>query len=101
MSGEHFTLTISQSTSDSGDFAIHMKEEGKPEQLLVHLRFMQLPMLDEKYLDDVVGVLARKLAKRMIEWRVAPDYNPESLPADQDEAKAVVDAMLDKMKKGS
>ena len=100
MSGQHFTLTISQSTTDSGDFAIHMKEDGQTEQMLVHLRFMQMPMLDEKYLDDVVGVLARKLAKRVIEWRVAPDVNPESMPDAQDEAKAVVDAVLDRMKKG-
>ncbi|MRI32179.1 hypothetical protein EOPP23_04105 [Endozoicomonas sp. OPT23] len=99
MSGQHFTLTISQSTTDSGDFAIHMNEEGKNEQLLVHLRFMSQPMLDEKYLDDVVGVLARKLAKRIIEWRVAPDINPEALPDVQDEARAVVDAMIDRMKK--
>ena len=99
MSGQHFTLTISQSTTDSGDFAIHMNEEGKNEQLLVHLKFMSLPMLDEKYLDDVVGVLARKLAKRIIEWRVAPDINPDSLPDAQDEARAVVDAMIDRMKK--
>ncbi|WP_257255530.1 MULTISPECIES: hypothetical protein [unclassified Endozoicomonas] len=100
MSGQHFTLTISQSTTDAGDFAIHMKEEGKSEQLLVHLRFMDSPMLDEKFLDDIVGVLARKLAKRVIEWRVAPDVNPDTMPDAQDEARAVVNAMLDKMKKG-
>ncbi|MGI9276765.1 MAG: hypothetical protein ACR2PT_18210 [Endozoicomonas sp.] len=99
MSGEHFTLTISQSTTDPGDFAIHMKEDGQQEQLLVHLRFMHLPMLDEKYLDDIVGVMARKLAKRIIEWRVAPDDNPEAMKACQDEAKAVVDEALTRMRK--
>ena len=100
MSGEHFTLTISQSTTDPGDFAIHMKEDGKQEQLLVHLRFMQLPMLDGKYLDDIVGVMARKLAKRIIEWRVAPDDSPEAMQVCQDQAKAVVDEALERMKKG-
>lgn len=100
MSGEHFTLTISQSTSDAGDFAIHMKEPDKPEQLLVHLRFMSLPMFDEAYLDDLVGVMARKLAKRIIEWRVAPD-DPEAMQACQDEARAVVQRALERMKKSS
>ncbi|MDD7804426.1 MAG: hypothetical protein PUP46_02425 [Endozoicomonas sp. (ex Botrylloides leachii)] len=100
MSGEHFTLTISQSTTDSGDFAIHMKEDGHKEQLLVHLRFMPLGMLDEAYLDDLVGVMARKLAKRIIEWRVAPDDDPEAMKAYQDQAKAVVQEVLDRMKKG-
>ncbi len=99
MSGEHFTLTISQSTTDTGDFAIHMKEDGKQEQLLVHLRFMSLPMFDEAYLDDLVGVMARKLAKRVIEWRVAPE-DPQEMQACQDEARAVVKEALDRMKKG-
>ena len=101
MSGEHFTLTISQSTTDPGDFAIHMKEDGHQEQLLVHLRFMPLGMLDESYLDDLVGVMARKLAKRIIEWRVAPDEDPEMMKECQDQAKAVVQEAMDKMKKGS
>ncbi|MDP0588744.1 MAG: hypothetical protein QS748_05935 [Candidatus Endonucleobacter bathymodioli] len=99
MSSEHFTLTISQSTTDAGDFAIHMTEDGHKEQLLVHLRFMSLPMLDEAYLDDLVGVMARKLAKRIIEWRVAPDDDPESMSAFQDQAKAVVKDALERMKK--
>ena len=100
MSGEHFTLTISQSTSDAGDFAIHMKEPDKPEQLLVHLKFMPLAMFDDTYLDDIVGVMARKLAKKIIEWRVAPD-DPEAMAACQDEARAVVRKALDRMKKNS
>ena len=99
MSGEHFTLTISQSTTDSGDFAIHMKEDGQKEQLLVHLRFMPFAMLDEAYLDDFIGLMARKLAKRIIEWRVAPDDDPEAMKACQDQAKAVVKEALDRMKK--
>ena len=100
MSGEHFTLTISQSTSDSGDFAIHMKESGKQEQLLVHLRFMSLPMFDEAYLDDLVGIMARKIAKRVIEWRVAPDDPTAMQGPCQDEAQAVVREALERMKKG-
>ncbi|WP_257285020.1 hypothetical protein [Endozoicomonas sp. SESOKO1] len=100
MSGEHFTLTISQSTSDAGDFAIHMKEPDKPEQLLVHFRFMPLAMFDESYLDDLVGVMARKLAKRIIEWRVAPD-DPDAMDACQNEARAVVQEALERMKKNS
>ena len=98
MSGEHFTLTISQSTSDSGDFAIHMKEADKQEQLLVHLRFMHLPMFDDAYLDELVGIMARKIAKRIIEWRVAPD-DPEAMQACQDEAQAVVREALARMRK--
>ena len=98
MSGEHFTLTISQSTTDAGDFAIHMKEADKQEQLLVHLRFMPLTMFDDAYLDDLVGVLARKLAKRIIEWRVAPD-DPEAMQATQEEARAVVKEALERIKK--
>ena len=100
MSGEHFTLTISQSTSDAGDFAIHMKESDKPEQLLVHLRFMPLAMFDETYLDDLVGLMARKLAKKIIEWRVAPDDNG-AMHVCQDEARAVVQEVLERMKKKS
>ncbi len=100
MSGEHFTLTISQSTSDTGDFAIHMKEPDKPEQLLVHLKFMPLAMFDDTYLDDIVGVMARKLAKKIIEWRVAPD-DPDTMAACQDEARAVVREALERMKKSS
>ena len=78
-----------------------MKEDGYQEQLLVHLRFMPLGMLDESYLDDLVGVMARKLAKRIIEWRVAPDEDPEMMKECQDQAKAVVQKAMDKMKKGS
>lgn len=100
MSGEHFTLTISQSTSDSGDFAIHMKEADQQEQLLVHLRFMHLPMFDEAYLDELVGIMARKIAKRIIEWRVAPD-DPDAMQASHDQAQAVVKEALDRMKKDS
>lgn len=99
MSGEHFTLTISQSTTDAGDFAIHMKEDGKKEKLLVHLRFMPLSMFDDNYLDDFIGIMARKLAKRIIEWQVAPDDDPEAMKACQDQAKAVVQEVLDRMKK--
>ncbi len=100
MSGEHFTLTISQSTSDTGDFAIHMKEPDKPEQLLVHLKFMPLAMFDDNYLDDIVGVMARKLAKKIIEWRVAPD-DPDAMAACQDKARTVVREALERMKKNS
>lgn len=100
MSGEHFTLTISQSTSDTGDFAIHMKEPDKPEQLLVHLKFMPLAMFDDTYLDDIVGVMARKLAKKIIEWRGGP-HDPDAMAACQDEARAVVREALERMKKNS
>ena len=77
-----------------------MKEPDKPEQLLVHLRFMPLAMFDETYLDDLVGVMARKLAKRIIEWRVAPD-DPHAMQACENEARAVVQKVLEKMKKSS
>lgn len=97
MSGEHFTLTISQSTSDSGDFAIHMKEQDQPEQLLVHLRFSNLPLFDDVYLDDLTGVLARNLAKRVIEWRIAPD-DPETMASYQDKTNAIVQDMIARMK---
>ncbi|PJE78057.1 hypothetical protein CI610_03016 [invertebrate metagenome] len=99
MSGEHFTLTISQSTTDAGDFAIHMKEDGKQEQLLVHLRFVKLPMLDEIYLDELVGAMARKLAKRIIEWRIAPEDDITSSDAGQQKAMAIVKEAISKMKK--
>ena len=100
MSSEHFTLTISQSTTDSGDFAIHMKEDGKAEQLLVHLRFANLPMLNEPYLDEIAGLVARKLAKRIIEWRVVPDTTA-LLPnnTDQKKAMSIVQGIIKNMKK--
>ena len=66
---------------------------------MVHFRFMPLAMFDDAYLDDLVGVIARKLVKRIIEWRVAPD-DPEAMQASQDEARAVVKEALDRMKKG-
>ena len=77
-----------------------MKEPDKPEQLLVHLKFMPLAMFDDTYLDDIVGVMARKLAKKIIEWRVAPD-DPDAMAACQDEARAVVREALERMKKSS
>ena len=99
MSGDHFTLTISQSASDDGDFAIHIKERGHREKLLVHLRFVDSPMLDEHYLDEIVGAMARKLARRIIEWRVKPEEGALPVEVSEAEAKVIVAEALDKMKR--
>ncbi|MGY0217883.1 hypothetical protein ACWJJH_10960 [Endozoicomonadaceae bacterium StTr2] len=99
MSGDHFTLTISQSASDNGDFAIHIKEKGQREKLLVHLRFVDTPMLDEHYLDEVVGAMARKLAKRIIEWRIKPGKGKATMEACEAEAKEIVAEALERMKR--
>ncbi len=99
MSGDHFTLTISQSASDDGDFAIHIKEKGQREKLLVHLRFVDSPMLDEHYLDEIVGAMARKLARRIIEWRVKPGEGAPSVEVSETEAKDIVAEALEKMKR--
>lgn len=100
MNGDHFTLTISQSTTDAGDFAIHMKEPDQPEQLLVHICFPSIPMFTESYMDDVVGGIARTVAKRVIEWRVAPEEPDENL-AYQEEARAVIQEALDRIRKNN
>lgn len=100
MHGNHFTLTISQSNSDCGDFAIHIKEPNKQEKLLVHLKFMPSAIFNAGYLDNVLEWLTKMLARRVIEWQVAPEDSNISLE-DQEGAKKVVDRVLEKIKKGS
>jgi hypothetical protein len=100
MHSNHFTLTISQSNSDGGDFAIHIKEPNKQEKLLVHLRFMPSSIFNSAYLDSVLELLTKMLARRVIEWQVAPEDSNISLE-DQEEAKEVVNRVLDKIKRSS
>ena len=100
MSGEHFTLTISQSTSDSGDFAIHFNEHGKRrEKMLVQLQFMDRNIFDETFMDEVVATVARKLARKIIDQKGAKTLPKKSRQACEREAKKIVKDMLEKIKK--
>ncbi|WP_062266921.1 hypothetical protein [Endozoicomonas arenosclerae] len=72
-----FTILISESTKDFGDYGIHHKSEQKPEQLLVHMKFQNLPMLDESFLDGIVGEVAKKLGNRILEHKVCGSENAE------------------------
>jgi len=99
MSGEHFTLTISQSTSDNGDFAIHLKDRKRDrEHFLMHIRFSESIIVDEPFMDDIVGIIARCLAKKLLGQQMFNEDAPPS-PADEEEAKKVVAHALEKMKK--
>lgn len=101
MSGEHFTLTISQSTTDDGDFAIHFNEQGKQrEKVLVQVQFVDKNIFDENFMDEVVGIVARKLARKIIDQkgRLKP---VKSKAACEREAKKIVKSVLEKMRKQS
>ncbi|CAM3578771.1 hypothetical protein [Parendozoicomonas haliclonae] len=101
MSGEHFTLTISQSTSDSGDFAIHFNEQGKPrEKMLIQLQFVDKNIFDDTFMDEVVAIVARKLARKIIDQK--GNLKPaKSRAAYERDAKKVVKDMLEKIRKQS
>ena len=101
MSGEHFTLTISQSTTDNGDFAIHFNEQGKQrEKVLVQVRFVDKNIFDENFMDEVVGLVARKLAHKIIDQkgRLKP---AKSKATCEREAKKIVKDVLEKLRKQS
>ncbi|MCL6270539.1 hypothetical protein M3P05_11455 [Sansalvadorimonas sp. 2012CJ34-2] len=100
MSSEHFTLTISQSTSDSGDFAIHFNEQGKRrEKMLVQLQFVDQKLFDDTFMDEIVAVVARKLARKIIEQKGNPELAKKSRATHEKHARKVVKDMLDKMRK--
>ncbi len=100
MSGEHFTLTISQSTSDSGDFAIHFNEQGKPkEKMLVQLQFVEKNLFDDNFMDEIVAIIARKLARRIIDQN--SNKPKKSRTAYERDAKKIVKEMLEKIRKQS
>jgi len=96
MSGEQFTLTISQSTSDSGDFAIHFTEQGsnhKEEQLL-QIQFATMSWLDETVMDDIVAGVARKIATHIV---TSKPYNNPMYDHDPSSAREIVQDMIKKM----
>lgn len=99
MSGEQFTLTISQSASDNGDFAIHFSEQGKKnkETQLMQLRFTEMPWFDETFMDELVASVARKLATRIIDKK-SQSGNKNS-KATEANARRVVNDVLEKMRK--
>ncbi len=102
MSGEQFTLTISQSTSDNGDFAIHFNEQGKRrEKILVQLQFIDQKLFDDAFMDEVVAIVARKLARKIIEQKANPEEARKDRLAHEKNARKIVKDMLDKMRKQS
>ena len=102
MSGEHFTLTISQSTSDSGDFAIHFNEQGKRrEKMLVQLQFVDRNVFDDNFMDEVVAIVARKLARKIIDQKGNPALTKKTRQACEKDAKKIVKDMLEKIRKQS
>ena len=102
MSGEHFTLTISQSTSDSGDFAIHFNEHGKRrEKMLLQLHFVDPNAFDDSFRDEVVAIVARKLARKIIDQKGSPRLAQKDRRACEKDAKKIVKQMLEKLRKQS
>ncbi len=97
MSGEHFTLTISQSSSNSGDFAIHLKDRNRnKEHFLMHICFPDNAIIDSHFMDDIVSLVTRCIAQRLVTQEV-----PEEPMTSEDviAAKAVIDLALEKLKK--
>ncbi len=102
MSGEHFTLTISQSTSDSGDFAIHFNEQGKRrDSMLLQMQFIDRNIFDDTFMDEVVAIVARKLARKIIDQKGSPAQAKKNRQACERDAKKIVKEMLEKLKKQS
>ncbi len=99
MSGEQFTLTISQSASDNGDFAIHFSEQGKKkkETQLVQIQFSDMPWFDEAFMDELVASVARKLATRIIDSKSQSDN--KNSKATEANARRIVKDVLEKMRK--
>lgn len=105
MSGEQFTLTISQSASDSGDFAIHFSEQHKKkkETQLVQIQFNDAPWFDEAFMDELVSSVARKLATRIIDSKSQADNRTnktsKNSKATEAHARRIVKDILEKMRK--
>ena len=100
MSGDQFTLTISQSIKNEGDFAIHLTDMScHMEKILVQLQFAPSPLFDGEFMDEVVSVIARKLAKKIIDRRC--DVTPLELPVfdGTQEVEKIVDTILENMRK--
>ncbi|MCY4473382.1 MAG: hypothetical protein OXC07_11290 [Kistimonas sp.] len=99
MSDEHFTLTISQGATDSGDFIIHLKEPGEQsDTVLLHMQFAEHRAFDSRWADDIVATVARKLARCLIEKKGLPSPVSRSHQACEREAQAAVKEILDKMR---
>ncbi len=98
MSGEHYTLTISQSTSDNGDFAIHLKDRNRgQEHFLVHIRFPEPVIADESLMDDIVGLIAKSVAKRLLGQQL---FNETPLTAkDEEQAEDIVLKAIERARK--
>ncbi|MCK5892931.1 MAG: hypothetical protein KAG53_00700 [Endozoicomonadaceae bacterium] len=101
MSGEQFTLTISQNASDNGDFAIHLSEQGKKKKeiQLLQIQFAEEPWFDETFMDELVASVARNLATRIIDKKSQTDNINKNNRATEANARKVVKDVLEKMRK--
>lgn len=101
MNAEQFTLTISQSASDNGDFAIHLSEQGKKkkETQLLQIQFAEIPWFDETFMDELVASVARNLATRIIDKKSQADNKNKTSRATEAHARQVVKDVLEKMRK--
>lgn len=98
MSGKHFTLTISQSTIDGSDFTIHLKEPGKKRETpLLQMHFVEHRVFDSSFAEDLVGTVARQLARRLIDNKGLPAL-PAHHQACEEEARTAVQNILEKMR---
>lgn len=102
MSREHFTLTISQDTIDGGNYSIHLKDcKRNHKHFIMQLHFAKSVVVDGLFIDDVVSLIARCLAKKLIEQQeLVADFDNENISADdEEELKQIVSRALEKIKK--
>lgn len=104
MGTDNFTLIISQSTTDPNDFAVHLKEQKcKKEKLLAHIRFSKTFCSDEPYMDEIVSLVAQKLAQKIIDKHQKVENTSKKLKYKnkqfQASSKEIVDALLAKLQK--
>ena len=100
MSSEHFTLTISQSTSDNSDFAIFLKDRKRDsEHFLMHLKFSESIIVDDPFMDDIVDLVARCLAQKLLGQKAIGEKEPTA--AEEESAEKIVAHAMEKMRRPS
>ena len=99
MSDGHYSLTVSQSVSNHCDFMIHLNDrKNNSEHFLVQVQFSDAMLIDDTFMDDIVSIMARSLAKRILGQQMKQDGSPPFL-ANEAEAKEIVTSALEKMKR--
>ncbi|MCY4329736.1 MAG: hypothetical protein OXC48_06630 [Endozoicomonadaceae bacterium] len=101
MSSEHFTLTISQNSTNE-DYSIHLKDcKHNHEHFIMQLHFGKSVAIDGLFIDDIVTLIARRLAKKIVEKQlfISKSTDENILNVNEEQAKQIVADALKKITK--